>query len=65
LKKRVDMKEMTLLEHLRELKDRVKVSLIAVIISTLAMLVFPAEFNLSWGVRICLQASSFCNLRYN
>ncbi len=48
MKKRVDMKEMTLLEHLRELKDRVKVSLIAVIISTLAMLVFPAEFNLSW-----------------
>jgi len=48
LKKRVDMKEMTLLEHLRELKDRVKVSLIALIISTLAMLVFPAEFNLSW-----------------
>jgi len=48
LKKRVDVKEMTLLEHLRELKDRVKVSLIAVIISTLAMLVFPAEFNLSW-----------------
>jgi sec-independent protein translocase protein TatC len=42
------MKEMTLLEHLRELKDRVKVSLIALIISTLAMLVFPAEFNLSW-----------------
>lgn len=48
MKERVNMKEMTLLEHLKELKDRVKVSLIAVIISTLVMLVFPAEFNLSW-----------------
>ncbi len=48
MKERVNMKEMTLLEHLKELKDRVKVSLIAVIISTLAMLVFPAEFSLSW-----------------
>ncbi|MCS7126607.1 MAG: twin-arginine translocase subunit TatC [Aigarchaeota archaeon] len=48
MKKHIDMKEMTLLEHLRELKDRVKVSLIAVMISTLAMMVFPAELNLSW-----------------
>lgn len=48
MKGRVNMKEMTLLEHLKELKDRVKVSLVAVIISTLAMLVFPAEFNLTW-----------------
>jgi len=42
-----DMKEMTLLEHLMELKDRVKVTLITIGVLTLAMMVFPAEFNLN------------------
>lgn len=40
-----DMKEMTLLEHLIELKNRVKVILITVAALTLAMMVFPAEFK--------------------
>jgi len=43
-----DMKEMTLLEHLIELRDRLKVCLITVGVLTMMMLVFPAEFNLSW-----------------
>lgn len=43
-----DMKEMTLLEHLIELRDRLKVCLITVGVMTMIMLVFPAELNLSW-----------------
>lgn len=48
MKKRVDMKEMTMLEHLKELKDRVKVSLIAVAVSTIAMMVVPAQLEFTW-----------------
>ncbi len=40
-----DMKEMTILEHLIELKNRVKVILITVGVLTLAMMVVPAEFR--------------------
>ena len=43
-----DMKEMTLLEHLIELRDRLKVCLITVGVLTMIMLVFPAQFNLGW-----------------
>lgn len=43
-----DMKEMTLIEHLIELRDRVKVCIIAIVVSTLAMMVFPADFRLGW-----------------
>ena len=43
-----DMKEMTLLEHLIELRDRLKVCLITVGVLTMVMLAFPAELNLSW-----------------
>ena len=42
-----DMKEMTMIEHLMELKDRLKVILITVGVLTLVMMVFPAEFNLN------------------
>ncbi len=40
-----DMKEMTLLEHLLELRDRLKVCLITVGVITLLMLVFPAQLG--------------------
>jgi len=40
-----DMKEMTLLEHLMELKDRAKVCLITIGVLTLIMLVFPAQIT--------------------
>ncbi|MCD6421553.1 MAG: preprotein translocase subunit TatC [Thaumarchaeota archaeon] len=40
-----DMKEMTLLEHLIELKDRAKVCLITIGVLTLIMLVFPAQLT--------------------
>ncbi len=40
-----DMKEMTILEHLIELKNRVKVILITVGVLTLAMMVVPAELR--------------------
>ena len=43
-----DMKEMTLLEHLIELRDRLKVCLITVGVLTMIMLVFPAELNITW-----------------
>ncbi|OYT67125.1 MAG: hypothetical protein B6U65_04020 [Candidatus Wolframiiraptor sp. EX4484-121] len=43
-----DMKEMTLLEHLIELRDRLKVCLITVGVLTMIMLVFPAQLNLGW-----------------
>lgn len=38
-----DMKEMTLLEHLAELRDRLKVCMISIGITTLIMLAFPAQ----------------------
>jgi len=38
-----DMKEMTLLEHLAELRDRLKVCMISIGIATLIMLAFPAQ----------------------
>jgi len=40
-----DLKEMTLLEHLMELRDRLKVCLITVGVVTLLMLVFPAQLG--------------------
>ena len=40
-----DMKEMTLLEHLMELRDRAKVCLITIGVLTLIMLVFPAQLT--------------------
>ena len=43
-----NMKEMTLLEHLIELRDRLKVCLITVGVLTMIMLVFPAQLNLGW-----------------
>lgn len=45
MKERIDMKEMTLLEHLKELKDRVKVSLMAIAITTVIMMVVPAQLK--------------------
>jgi len=38
-----DMKEMTLLEHLMELRDRLKVCLITIGVMTMIMLAFPAQ----------------------
>lgn len=38
-----DMREMTLLEHLAELRDRLKICLISIGIATLIMLAFPAQ----------------------
>ena len=38
-----DMREMTLLEHLAELRDRFKVCLLSIGITTLIMLAFPAQ----------------------
>ena len=43
-----NMKEMTLLEHLIELRDRLKVCLITIGVLTMVMLVFPAELNITW-----------------
>lgn len=43
-----DMKEMTLLEHLIELRDRLKVCLISIGIATLIMLAFPAQIFNPW-----------------
>ena len=43
-----NMKEMTLLEHLIELRDRLKVCLITVGVLTMIMLVFPAQLSLGW-----------------
>ncbi|HDD42234.1 MAG TPA: preprotein translocase subunit TatC, partial [Nitrososphaeria archaeon] len=40
-----NMKEMTLLEHLIELRDRAKVCLITIGVLTLLMLVFPAQLT--------------------
>ena len=45
-----DMKEMTLLEHLIELKERVKISLISIGVATLIMLVFPAQITSPWEI---------------
>ncbi|MEM3819138.1 MAG: twin-arginine translocase subunit TatC [Nitrososphaerota archaeon] len=38
-----DMREMTLMEHLAELRDRLKICLISIGVSTLIMLAFPAQ----------------------
>jgi len=43
-----NMKEMTILEHLMELRDRVKVCLITIGVLTLIMLVFPAQIYSPW-----------------
>ncbi len=43
-----DMKEMTLLEHLMELRDRMKVCLITIGVLTFLMLVFPAQLTSPW-----------------
>ncbi|HDD42647.1 MAG TPA: hypothetical protein ENF79_03065 [Nitrososphaeria archaeon] len=45
-----DMKEMTLLEHLIELKDRLKICLITVGVITAIMLVFPAHIYSPWEI---------------
>lgn len=45
-----DMKEMTLLEHLMELRDRLKICLITVGIMTMIMLVFPAQIYSPWEI---------------
>ncbi len=45
-----DMKEMTLLEHLMELRDRLKVCLITVGVMTMIMLVFPAQIYSPWEI---------------
>ena len=47
-----NMKEMTLLEHLIELRDRLKVCLITVGVLTMVMLVFPAELNITWELSL-------------
>lgn len=45
-----DMKEMTLLEHLMELRDRLKVCLITIGVMTMIMLVFPAQIYSPWEI---------------
>jgi len=45
-----NMKEMTLLEHLIELKDRLKVCLITIGVTTMIMLIFPAQIYSPWEI---------------
>ena len=50
LEKPRDMKEMTILEHLMELRDRVKVCLITIGVLTMIMLIFPAQIYSPWEI---------------
>ncbi len=45
-----DLKEMTLLEHLMELRDRLKVCLITIGVMTMIMLIFPAQIYSPWEI---------------
>ena len=45
-----NVREMTLLEHLIELRDRLKISLMSIGIATLIMLVVPAQITSPWEI---------------